>query len=103
MLVTWKPIQINPTLAIHINTFDYWANNWEWTFTETAYTDWAWTYIWILDNATIPTTSFNFNIVEKTEVEINALLETWYGLDWNSNPYVSYSNWEFIDNRINEI
>jgi hypothetical protein len=34
------------------------------------------TYIGILDNPTIPTN--DFQIVEKTEAEVNALLATWY-------------------------
>jgi len=32
----------------------------------------------VLDNAIIPTTPFDFQITEKTEAEVNALLLQWY-------------------------
>lgn len=95
----WKEISINPQLKTHPNTWDYYANNWEWTFIETEYNDWLWTYIWLIDNPTVPTLDMNFNIVEKTEQEINDLLLAWYWADEQSNQYVTVNNYIFTDLR----
>lgn len=99
MLVTWNTITVNWWLNIHPNTWDYWNNNWEWIFIETWFSDWNGTFIWLLDNITIPTTPFDFQMVEKTEQEINDLLLTWYWADEQSNQYVTVSNYIFTDNR----
>lgn len=99
LYITWNEIVVNPNKKIHPNTEDYYVTNWEWVFNETKYTDWNGLYIWLLDNPTIPTLSFNFQIVEKTEAEVNALLLQWYWVDWESNPYVTVSNYVFTDNR----
>jgi len=94
--VTWCSCDMIECHKIHPNTNLYWAENQSWTFTETCYES-DWTYIWFLDSETIPET--NFNIVEKTEAEVNTLLTSWYWLDWESNPFVSVSNYVFTDNR----
>ena len=97
--ITWKQITVNPNKKIHPNTEWFWETNWEWIFTETWFTDGNDTYIWVLDNATIPTTPFDFQVIEKTEAEVNALLLQWYWADEQSNQYVTASNYEFMDNR----
>ena len=95
--VTWENITVNPNRKIHINTDNFWEYNWEWIFKETWFTDWNWLYIWMLDNETIPTTPFDFKIIEKTEEEINILLNTWYWWDVTVNDFV------FTDNRPTDI
>ena len=90
--VLWDCI-CSPNRNLHCNTNNYWADNQEWTFEETAFTDWVMTYIWVLDSTVaIPTT--DFNIVEKTEQQINDLLLLWY--PWGE---VTASNYLFTDLR----
>jgi len=101
--ILWQNISANANRNIHPNTDWFYEFNWEWTLTETCFSDWNGLYIGVLDNPTIPELPFNFQIVEKTESEINNLLETWYGLDKNNNPYVSASNYSFTDNRPTDI
>jgi len=90
-------IQVNPQRIIHPNTDEFWDYNWEWEFIETSYSDWL-TYIWILDwIETIPVSVFDFKLEEKTELEINEILNTWY--DWE----VQVKDFIFTDNRPIEI
>lgn len=91
MLITWNEKIIEAYCKKHPNTDGYYNTLWQWTLTETSFTDWNWLYIGILDNPTIPTN--DFQIVEKTEAEVNTLLNTWY--PW----LVTVSNWIFSDNR----
>ena len=91
--ITWKQITVNENKIIHPNTENFWEYNWDCIFQETWFTDWNWTYIWILESETIPSTPFDFNITEKTETEINTLLNTWYNWD------VTVDNYIFTDNR----
>jgi len=97
--VTWESCNICDTHNRHPQTNDYWNQNQDWTFTETWYSNGT-TYIWVLDSDIIPAV---FEITEKTEAEVNTLLETWYWLDWESNPYVTVNNYIFTDNRPVEI
>lgn len=93
--VTWCSCDQTITQKGHPNTNNYWNDYQSWTFQETPYTDWE-IYVWILDSdVEIPTT--NFNIIEKTETEINTLLNTWY--NWG----VTVSNYIFTDNRTFDI
>lgn len=96
-LVTWNEITVNPNKKIHVNTEHFWTTNWEWTFTETEFSDGNGLYIWLLDNSIVPTTPFDFQITEKTEAEVNALLNTWYSWD------VTVSNFVFTDSRVLDI
>ncbi len=97
LYVNWTAITVNPNCKTHPNSSWYWNENWEWTFTETSYTDWTGLYIWLLDNINIP--SSDFTILEKTEAEINSQLLSWYWTDWESNPFVTVSNYIFTDSR----
>ena len=89
--ITWTCCIVCEPHKNHPNTNLRWAENESWILTETWYTDWTLLYIGVLDSEIVPETMFN--IVEKTESEIQALLDTWYS--WE----VIASNYQFTDNR----
>lgn len=99
MYITRKTINMNKDYILHPNT------NWVWNYhspsyklTETAYNK-DWMYIGIFEWDVIPQLPFDFDIDEKTEIEINSLLLDWYGTDDEDNQLVISTDWTIEDNR----
>ena len=115
--VTWNAIIVNPNRITHINT-DNFASSFDndFIFTETQYQGQLnpalLKFIWFLEYPDTKTESeinqynshiASYQVQDKTESEVNALLLDWYWLDDELNQLITVSNYIFTDNTPNII